>query len=388
MDDSDAQEQRHHDEVVASMRHYYMFYRRTVVKRMQKHHDMLTKSQLSMMPGGMETIKSKIAAYDAALRVNQLFFDKVLLNIGEAPSALTTAFDPDSVNKPAIALGSWQIPHHHASKLSGTLHAVSRDWTHDGRKERDEAYIPLLSNLRESLPIGARVLVPGSGLARLMCEISAAGYKAQGNDFDLFMLFTANYLLNGISRDHNVMIQPWVHNLCNNLSHEDALRQVAVPDESAVELLAKSTMEEEQARDMSMCAGEFISGYADCPDQWDGFVSCFFIDTAPNILEYIEMIYDLLAPGGVWINIGPLMYHWADEYSELGASNLDERYHQSLELSWDEIKHAMQVKGFILEKEESDIECHYSLNEKSMKRTQYRCLFFSARKPPNSTPSN
>ena len=57
----------------------------------------------------------------------------------------------------------------------------------------------------------------------------------------------------------------------------------------------------------------------------------------------------MIAPGGSWINVGPLMYHWADPFSELaiaadegpsgggggGGGGLDERYHMSLELSWE-----------------------------------------------------
>lgn len=49
---------------------------------------------------------------------------------------------------------------------------------------------------------------------------------------------------------------------------------------------------------------------------------CLCVDTAPNIVEYIETIYKLLKPGGVWINLGPLLYHWqsADGHED------DERY--------------------------------------------------------------
>lgn len=33
-------------------------------------------------------------------------------------------------------------------------------------------------------------------------------------------------------------------------------------------------------------------------------VTCFFIDTATNILSYIETIHKILKEGGTWINIG------------------------------------------------------------------------------------
>jgi hypothetical protein len=50
--------------------------------------------------------------------------------------------------------------------------------------EREESYAPLLRLLAEKLPIGSKVLVPGSGLARLTCELTGAGYKAQVNVFE------------------------------------------------------------------------------------------------------------------------------------------------------------------------------------------------------------
>ena len=38
----------------------------------------------------------------------------------------------------------------------------------------------------------------------------------------------------------------------------------------------------------------------------------FFIDTANNIISYIETIYNLLKKDGLWVNFGPLLYHYAD----------------------------------------------------------------------------
>jgi hypothetical protein len=87
--------------------------------------------------------------------------DRVLLHLGEAPSALTVDFDPSTVKKPRFSLGAWkvrprhqitdsptssfmtthhhhQVPTHHANKLSGTLHALSRDWSSDGEEEEEE----------------------------------------------------------------------------------------------------------------------------------------------------------------------------------------------------------------------------------------------------------
>ena len=90
-------------------------------------------------------------------------------------------------------------------------------------------------------------------MARLACEISGRGYKSQGNDFDFFMLFTADFILNASkaeserirqSRGVNALaeeedasegcipIYPWIHTLCNHMSHSDATRCLLVPDKT------------------------------------------------------------------------------------------------------------------------------------------------------------
>lgn len=43
---------------------------------------------------------------------------------------------------------------------------------------------------------------------------------------------------------------------------------------------------------------------------FDCVVTCFFIDTAHNIIEYLEIMNHCLKPGGHWVNMGPLLYHW------------------------------------------------------------------------------
>lgn len=41
---------------------------------------------------------------------------------------------------------------------------------------------------------------------------------------------------------------------------------------------------------------------------YDAIVTHFFIDTARNLMSYLDTIYALLRPGAYWINFGPLMY--------------------------------------------------------------------------------
>jgi carnosine N-methyltransferase len=62
---------------------------------------------------------------------------------------------------------------------------------------------------------------------------------------------------------------------------------------------------------LSSQIGDFVEVYA---HSWrratcDVVVTCFFVDTAADIFEFIAVISHVLKRGGVWINAGPLHYH-------------------------------------------------------------------------------
>lgn len=81
--------------------------------------------------------------------------------------------------------------------------------------------------------------------------------------------------------------------------------------------------------DFSMCAGEFVESYEEQESEWDCVLTCFFVDTAPVVFEwecwwvvtirYVDLIHKILKPGGYWINLGPLLYHW-----QVAASGVSE----------------------------------------------------------------
>eukprot|EP01103_Thecamoeba_quadrilineata_P018360 TRINITY_DN694_c0_g1_i6.p2 TRINITY_DN694_c0_g1~~TRINITY_DN694_c0_g1_i6.p2 ORF type:complete len:116 (+),score=16.35 TRINITY_DN694_c0_g1_i6:955-1302(+) len=102
---------------------------------------------------------------------------------------------------------------------------------------------------------------------------------------------------------------------------------------------------------------------------YDCVVTCFFLDTATNIFDYIETITQLLRPGGFWINFGPLLYHH--------ASDLRKR---SIELSYDELRLVIESYGFTFEREEVQEKTNYRFNPDSMISTVYKCVLFTATK--------
>jgi len=199
------------------------------------------------------------------------------------------------------------------------------------------------------------------------------------------MLMMSSYLMNHVSRPEQLTLHPWIDASCNQLSAELMLRAVPIPDVAPSSFLSGPAGSEGEGRpprcpDLSMCAGEFLEVYADDVACWDAVVTCFFLDTAPNAMEYVEAIERMLVPGGVWINFGPLMYHWCSS----AANERDDRFHRSMEFSYDEVRHLVRSFGFTFTREERR-EVNYTANPHSMMKTAYTCAFFSAVKPGGTT---
>mmetsp|Transcript_13657 Transcript_13657/g.50883 ORF Transcript_13657/g.50883 Transcript_13657/m.50883 type:complete len:458 (-) Transcript_13657:563-1936(-) len=300
---------------------------------------------------------------------------------------------------------------HQQRKVHQTLHSIVREWTTEGEQERVECFQPLLEELRRHLPVTPdnllqqKVLVPGCGLGRLVAEIVHAGYRAQGNEFCYQMLLVSDYILNRMGRKRAV-ICPWIDSNCNEMQSGDNLRTVQVPDVVAGDLLqpmldaesrrARASKSEGNAPGVtippfSMTAGEFLQVYKDHVAEWDAVVTCFFLDTAPRVTTYIALIYRMLKPGGVWINGGPLVWHWAPglpgSVESGGGQRGDARYRYSVELSYAQVRSIMGRIGFKFLHEEVRA-CHYACNNKSMMTTQYQAAFFTVQKPEETPESN
>jgi carnosine N-methyltransferase len=196
-------------------------------------------------------------------------------------------------------------------------------------------------------------------LARLLFEIACLGYKAQGNEFSYFMLICSNFILNCTTQKDEFEIQPLIHTFSNVFYNDAPLKLISIPD---INLAEKMSEEGE----MSMVAGEFVEVYKKQLNSWNSVVTCFFIDTANNIIEYIETIYNILKKDGVWINFGPLLYHYSDIENEM-----------SIELSWEELRLIILDFGFEIVKEDLK-QTYYSTDVDSMCKTIYTCIFFTA----------
>lgn len=257
----------------------------------------------------------------------------------------------------------------YGDKVRTTLTQMARDWSAEGRAERDAAYGPLLGALQRRWPArrlrrDVRVLTPGAGLGRLTFEVSRLGFDSQGNEFSYFMLLGSSVVLNRTSRVGEHVLRPWIRHSVNVRAGAEQLREVCVPDVVPGE-------ESGGSGPMSMTAGDFLDVYGDDvlhAGKWDCVCTCFFLDTAHNALDYVDRIHKLLRPGGFWINLGPLLWHFADMPDE-----------RSVELTWEELRAAIAASGFHFEQEKT-VRASYDHDSFSLMSVVYNCIFFVAAK--------
>lgn len=197
-----------------------------------------------------------------------------------------------------------------------------REWSAEGEPERVVTFRPLIEALKKHLPpsddttgvtpFSQRVAVPGCGLGRLPVELAAEGYSVEGNEFSVYMLLASNFILNCVTKSHAHEIAPFVNRfgevmplfpyegphrcavrVCNVVNVSDPMRVVQIPDRTAAEILEAGPFGW-PAEDtttafprFAMAAGDFtkIYGAPDQREQWHGLVTCFFMDTAPVVVE-------------------------------------------------------------------------------------------------------
>mmetsp|Transcript_71121 Transcript_71121/g.164439 ORF Transcript_71121/g.164439 Transcript_71121/m.164439 type:complete len:421 (+) Transcript_71121:1151-2413(+) len=260
---------------------------------------------------------------------------------------------------------SHHVQERNSVKVRTVLRQFVRDWAAEGEAERDAQYGVLLRALEKYKPLqgteAPRVLTPGSGLSRLPFEVAQRGYSAQGNEFSYHMLQGSKWVLNETTARNTHTIYPFVLGLEHRKDARDHLRGITIPDVCPSQELCPDGVPGPQ--EFSMCAGEFVEVYSSQKGEWDAVLTCFFLDTAKNVFLYIRTIADILRPGGVWANIGPLLYHYAEQPDSI-----------SIELSWEEIRPAI---GKYFDIVEEDVrQAYYTTNELGLFHTRYRCKFF------------
>ncbi|KAG8914318.1 hypothetical protein FRC01_004126 [Tulasnella sp. 417] len=233
-----------------------------------------------------------------------------------------------------------------AMRVREALKHLVRDWSDEGADERQNTHKPILTVLKKAVPADDRakvkILLPGSGLGRLAWEISQLGFNVTANEFSNFMTLPLRYLLSEHTTEpHQHSVQPWYFTLSHTKRSEDLFRVIRFPD---VVPRASPNFRLLDADFYSLTQG----GYS-------FIVTMFFIDTSVNIVQCLEQIHDLLAPGGTWINLGPLLW------TSGGVARM--------ELSLEEVLKLAELVGFEVRPESRrQIDTEYTSNTPGMMR--------------------
>lgn len=287
------------------------------------------------------------------------------------------------------------------SKAQTTIKQFYRDWSAEGAAERGACNEPVLYNIdqlyADVVDKGKiKVLVPGAGLGRLVFELCKSGYTVEGNEISYHQLVASSWVLNHCLKAEQYELFPFALEFNNVISRSHQLRSMKIPDvHPATELERASVSTPTHAFErMSMTASDFVSHYGseDCHEVFDIVASVFFIDTAPNIIRYMEVVHNCLKPGGVWVNVGPLLWHFSGRAPRDNTEGAERRANGdkegvgepgSVELTVQEVLLLVERMGFEITKQEvREVEAGYIQNPESLLLNVYRLSHWIARKKP------
>ena len=246
------------------------------------------------------------------------------------------------------------------------LTSITREWTKEHQKEREESFGVIINEVKKYFTINSnknehkyKFLVPGDALCRLGYELAGLGFDVESNDCCFYCGIIVDYLFNHCKKDECTIL-PFIRTFSNFFTEDAVFKQFTFPDVD-IDLKNKGQMK--------LTIGEFTFSYLRCQNYYDCVVTSFFIDSARNILGYIEIIHNILKEGGLWINFGSLSYIWAK--SDYGLS---------IELPYDKLKETITNFGFEFVNDEIKKNVVYGQMDDFMKNSYFDCVFFTVKK--------
>jgi carnosine N-methyltransferase len=292
-------------------------------------------------------------------------------------------------------------------KARSCINQFYREWSAEGDVERRKCFGPVITALKNEYARRSettsdmdrseiKVLVPGTGLGRLVFDVCHVGFSVEGNEISYHELMASSLVLNHTEKVGQYKIAPFALNASNHLSRADQFQTFQIPDVHPGSELSKAAGSNVPAHErMSMSTGDFCVLYSqpDYRESFDAVATVFFIDTAPNIIRYIEAVRNCLKVGGIWINLGPLLWHHVSRKDSNGDENDGQEKKSTkfvdagigdpgaVELTNEEVVTLVEYMGFTMEKNESGaFETGYISNPRSMLQSTYRPSFWVARK--------
>ncbi|KJZ67967.1 hypothetical protein HIM_03754 [Hirsutella minnesotensis 3608] len=337
----------------------------TELSRLRGLYKNVPKSQKTLLEHHL-SYSSKFDQVQAKLIVNQALCDQIVGN--------ALHFYGIEIEELQKHIRDTEASGHLADKVSVSqaLKHIVRDWTDEGDHERNSTFRCMLGTLTQLFPDrlneeqdAIKILLPGAGLGRLGHEINRlGGFEVTTNEYSMFM----NVLYRFIETHHvknGKSFHPFIDGWSHHATDADMHRSLQFPD---VEV---------DPRGVLLMEGDFTTIYRKDYGTFDIVLTYFFIDTARNLMNYLDNIKGVLKPGGYWINLGPLLY---------GTAPL-------VQLSLEDVLKISEAMGFEfsdtdeqygpLTFEESTVrsmEAVYGFDDKALTKNAYNAQFWVARK--------
>ncbi|KAK0657914.1 N2227-like protein-domain-containing protein [Cercophora newfieldiana] len=203
--------------------------------------------------------------------------------------------------------------------VSQALKHLVRDWGDEGASERDAAF-PCIIKALGSILVRAQshgshhddfhqplqVLLPGAGLGRLGHHISQSlghAFQVTNNEWSMYQNVVYRFLENTSPTSQQQQqppstVYPFIDSWSHHSTTSNMLRGVSFPNTPL------------HVGGVVLVEGDFTTAFSSEQQMgyYDVVVTHFFIDTARNLMSYLDTIFRVLKPGGHWVNFGPLLY--------------------------------------------------------------------------------
>ena len=400
--------------------HKYRSVAHSTIHRRRQNLYALPSSQWRQLAAPPFNLLDNLSAVDDAIDANARLAEAIL-NV--ASQSMNFPHDEGSSDEHP---GDGHARANDHNKAESTLRQFYRDWSKEGFEKEVKPLLDLIladlatysSNREQSTSSTSPntphnpqtsqnqpldILLPGSGLSRLLLSLTLHGHNATGNEISYHQLMASHFILNANTAGaHSWTIYPWATNFSNTISRTHQLRSYTIPDIDPATVVADAHAAGNVVGTMGMAAGDFVTSFneEDSKREYDAVVTVYFIDTAPNLFRYIQTVHNCLRQGGLWINVGPLLWHFdARANSRPGtpreAPGTDETQRRedagiaepgSFELTHEEVVELVARSGFEILKEEILADDGdggvgaYIQQPDGMMQMRYRCGHWVARK--------
>lgn len=309
----------------------------------------------------MSPLQQKIASpvdYPKKLNTVDKYFDKNNQVISTIVSNAIKKYDIKEYELKLVEGQATANKRNNYFRVVESLCHFARDWP----VEPSDEVSPLLEYIKEQCKDlnheKTIAIVPGSGLGKVSHTLAEMKFSSVHAIEFSWLMVLMNEFLYSKSEKQKLKIYPYLHTYSNHLTLEDQLRPVEISHS-----ISKPLNLEIHNADFTKFKIQEHLNPSETPENLV-FVTCFFLDTAENLVEYLQSINSISSTfkgKKKWINLGPLKYGTAAK----------------IELSNDELKTLVKSMGWDIVDEPDPKLLGYLTDKKGLWQGYYDVVMWS-----------